>query len=395
LDILIIEDNKTYQKAIKYYLEKNLLFVNCKIISSFSELKNQQKNYDLYICDYNLEDAPNGEHIKQLISQKKDVIVLTKYENVSDFIRNNVLEFILKEDHSMLDYLVKFIKRIIKNKNIYVLVVDDSLLIRKHITNILSKLKFNIIEAHDGEYAIKLLQKNQIDIVITDLLMPNLNGNDLIKHIRKKYTMSELPIIVISSQDEKKEFIKSLKLGANDFLKKPFLKDELVLRIHNILDLYDSYKKVNKKLQIDSLTNVYNRYYLEHHLEKVFNLYENKTIAMLDIDFFKKINDTYGHQYGDKILEHFAKTIKSVVRKSDIVIRYGGEEFLIFFPNTTKKEALIILLKIKRRLQECDYNYTFSAGISDEGSSLPEMIKIADERLYKAKKEGRDRIIIE
>ena len=117
-------------------------------------------------------------------------------------------------------------------------------------------------------------------------------------------------------------------------------------------------------------------------------------LIMIDLDHFKKINDTYGHQIGDEILRHFASTIKDNIRKSDLAIRYGGEEFIIFLPESYKKEALIVLHKIKKALRPYkDINFTFSAGIADEGKTLAEMIKLADERLYKAKKEGRNRII--
>jgi len=130
-------------------------------------------------------------------------------------------------------------------------------------------------------------------------------------------------------------------------------------------------------------------------LYHIFNSYEYKSLAMLDIDHFKKINDTYGHQSGDKVLKHLANLMTSIVRKSDIVMRYGGEEFLIFMPNTTKEEAYIVLQKIRSALTPCNnIKYTFSAGIADEGETLAEMIKLADEKLYKAKREGRNKVII-
>ena len=154
-------------------------------------------------------------------------------------------------------------------------------------------------------------------------------------------------------------------------------------------------KKAVKNSQIDRLTGVFNRNFLETDFENIFNSFDNKSIAMLDIDYFKQINDTYGHQRGDEVLKHFAKKITSSIRKSDIVIRYGGEEFLIFMPNTAKQEAHIALQKIKNTLTPCgDIEFTFSAGIADEGETLAEMVKIADKRLYKAKNEGRNKIIV-
>ena len=396
MNILVVEDSIVYRNAIKNKIEKNLLFAKCNTISTFKELKNQSKSYDLYICDYNLPDAPNGEHIESLINAGKDVIVMTKYENAFlDFsLKEKVLEYLIKDDNSMLDYLIKFIRRVNKNKNINLLIVEDCHMTREIQKRILKKLKFKIFEAENGEEALDILKSNEIDLIITDLTMPKIDGKELIKKVRKKKKITELPIIVISSNEDSSMFLKALKLGANDYLKKPFLKEELVIRVNNLLDLYDSFKRISSQLQKDSLTGVYNRFYLENTLESIFNMYEKKSIVMLDIDYFKKINDNYGHQFGDEVLKNFAEKIKNVIRKSDIVIRYGGEEFLIFMPNTSKEEALIVLLKIKNVIKnDKTFKYTFSAGIADEGETLAEMIKIADDRLYKAKKSGRNKII--
>jgi diguanylate cyclase (GGDEF)-like protein len=394
MNVLIVEDNIFYQNILKSKIEKNFLFAKTFAISTFKELQ-ESKDYDLYICDYNLPDSPDGEHIEYLLKQNKDVIVITRYEEefLSSELKEKVLEYVIKDDNSMVDYIVRFIKRIYKNQDINVLIVEDSKLVRNFEKRLLERLKLNVFEASNGDEALEIIKNKNIDLIITDISMPKLDGNELIKEVRKNYKMNELPIIVISSNEGNNVFLKSLKLGANDYLKKPFLKEELIIRINNLLDLYDSFKKINSQLQKDPLTCVYNRFFLENVLENMFNMYEKKSIAMLDIDFFKKINDTYGHQHGDKVLKDFANNIIGVVRKSDIVVRYGGEEFLIFMPNTSKEEGFIALLKIREAVKKSEFNYTFSGGIADEGETLAEMIKIADNRLYKAKKEGRNKII--
>jgi len=398
LDVLIIEDNIVYSKTIKNRLENQLVFVRCDVVRSFEELKKAYKNkkYDLFICDLFLPDA-KGEQIDFLIKNSEKVILMTGYEEfeLADELKNSILDYIIKDDISTIDYLVNFIRRLHKNPHVNILVVDDSKPVREYEKNILSKMFFNVFSAKNGKEALKIFESNDIDLVITDLVMEEMDGLSLIKKIRHSKKMTELPVIAISSSEEKKIFLKSLKLGANDYLKKPFEKEELVLRVNNLLDLYENYKKIQEKLIIDPLTEVYNRFYLENVLEKVFNNYEKKSIAMLDIDYFKNLNDTYGHQFGDEVLKYFAKTIKNNVRKSDIVVRYGGEEFLIFMPNTTKKEAFIVLLKIVKDLQPYkDIKFTFSAGIADEGETLAEMIKKADSRLYEAKESGRNKIVI-
>ena len=394
MKILIVEDNTSFATFLKKRLDKLSFISHIDIISTFKDLKNKL-DYDLFIVDFILKDA-KGEQINYLFENEKKVIVITNYEKEfleSEF-KSYVIDYVIKDEISI-DYLVRFIKRFYKNHYINVLVVDDMAFIRNTLNLYLSKIGLNVYLAQNGKEALDILEKEKIDFVISDIEMPVIDGEKFVKEIRKKYSLNELPVVIISATNDKEKLIKLLKIGCNDYLFKPFLKEELIIRINNFLDVYDSFMSVKKKLEIDSLTNVKNRFFLENSLPEMFDLYSKKSIAMLDIDFFKKINDTYGHQYGDKILKDFADIIKKSIRKTDIVIRYGGEEFLVFFPNTLKKEALIALLKIKKKLKESDYKYTFSAGIADEGSNLEEIIELADKRLYKAKSSGRDKIVIE
>ena len=393
--ILIIEDNSIYAKLLKKSIDKYLVFAECDTIHSFKELLNTPQTYDLYLCDYFLPDALNAEHIHYLLKKTKNIIVLTSSQFQDFTIKKDVIDFIEKEDHHTIEYLINFIKRLHKNKSLNVLVVDDSIRMLEYKKNLLEKVFFNVFLATNGYEALKMLDKYEINMVISDLDMPVMDGCELLLNIRDKHSMSELPVIVISEYDNTEKFLKALKYGANDYIKKPFLKEEFILRVNNLFEIYENVMNIKRQAQIDPLTSAYNRLFLENYLDNIFNLYEVKSVVMLDIDYFKKINDTYGHQIGDAILKHFVKTIKQNIRKTDYVVRYGGEEFLIYMPNTSKEEALLVVEKIKRNLKPFnDIKYTFSAGIADEGETLSMMIKLADERLYKAKKEGRNKIVI-
>ncbi|WP_457563525.1 diguanylate cyclase, partial [Caminibacter pacificus] len=254
------------------------------------------------------------------------------------------------------------------------------------------RININVITASDGEEGLEKLKQNDIDLLITDINLPKTDGIEVIKRVRKEKSIEEFPILAVSSNHDNTSS-RALKKGANDFITKPFEKEEFIVRVNNLLEMFESIKKYKKEVMTDPLTGAYNRLYLQTKLDSLFKIYETKSIAMLDIDFFKQINDTYGHQCGDEVLQTFVKVIKNTIRRGDITIRYGGEEFLIFMPNVNKKEALIVVTKIRIALK--DYDFTFSAGIADEGETLAEMIKIADERLYKAKESGRNRVIIQ
>ncbi|MEO1927954.1 MAG: diguanylate cyclase [Nautiliaceae bacterium] len=394
--ILIVESNDIYAKLLKKSINKYLVFAECDTIHSFKELLHISDSYDLYLCDCFLPDALNAEHIHYLLNKTKNIIILTNDDFQGIEIKSEIIESIEKDDYRTIEYLINFIKRLHKNKSLNVLVVDDSIMMLEYKKNLLEKVFFNVFLATNGYEALKMLDKYEINMVISDLDMPVMDGCELLLNIRDKHSMSELPVIVISEYDNTKKFLRALKYGANDYIKKPFLKEEFILRVNNLFEIYENVMKIKKQAQIDPLTSAYNRLFLENYLDNMFNLHDLKSVVMLDIDYFKKINDTYGHQVGDSILKHFVKTIKQNIRKADYIVRYGGEEFLIYMPNTSKKEALFVVEKIRRSLQAFkNIKYTFSAGIADEGETLSMMIKLADERLYKAKKNGRNRTVIE
>ena len=392
MDILILEDNVSYSKFLIRYLSKNILFANFTTITTFDELKNHLDK-DLYIVDYNLPDA-SGEQIDFLLENNKKVIAISATDDMSVKQKYNdkVIDFIIKDDLSTIEYLLRLLKRLQKNKNITILLIEDSMAMQNFEKNILKKLNVNIITAKDGDEGLRIYKEKQdeIDLLITDINLPGKDGIEIIKEIRHEKSIEEFPILAISSD---KTSAKALKKGANDFIKKPFEKEEFIVRVNNLLEMFDSIKKYKKEVMLDPLTGAYNRMYLQTKLDNLFKIYETKSVAMLDIDHFKKINDTYGHQKGDEVLKTFVEVIKKTIRRGDLIIRYGGEEFLIFMPNVNKKEAFIAIAKIRAALHK-GYDFTFSAGIADEGKTLPEMISIADERLYEAKRNGRDRIVI-
>jgi len=392
VEILILEDNVSYAKFLKKYLTKNILFANFTTITTFNELKDHLDK-DLYIVDYNLPDA-NGEQIDFLLENKKDVILIsgTDDDEIRKKYGDKIIDYIVKEDISTLEYLVRLLRRLQKNKNINILLVEDSSTMRNLEKYLLKRLNLNVITANNGDEALKIYneKKDDIDLIVTDIHMPGKDGIEIVKEIRHEKSLEELPILVISSDNTS---AKALKKGANDFIRKPFEKEEFIVRVNNLLETYDYIKKYKKETMIDPLTGAYNRMFLQTKLDNMFKIYDTKSIAMLDIDHFKKINDTFGHQKGDEILKIFVKVIKSTIRSSDVLVRYGGEEFLVFMPNTNKKEAFIVIAKIRAAVHK-NYDFTFSAGIADEGKTLAESISLADERLYQAKRNGRDRIVI-
>lgn len=306
------------------------------------------------------------------------------------------------------------------------LIVDDSASIRESLHDILEKAKIfsMIFEADNGAKALDFLIKEKIDFVISDVMMPTLDGFKLLSVIRSQSRYRDLPVIFLTGQSDSIDKIKGLEIGANDYITKPFDAGELLARVNNLIrmkDLKDELEEKNKQLEIinkkleelsvtDALTGLYNRRYFLERLNSEFSRSKRYNICisllMLDLDHFKRVNDTYGHQKGDDVLRKTSKILKRNCRAHDIVARFGGEEFIMLLCQTDPDGAFIAAERIRKDVE--DYRFTweggapFKATISIGISSCPDikinnmndLIRIADTSLYEAKKQGRNRVVV-
>ncbi len=303
-------------------------------------------------------------------------------------------------------------------KRFPILVVDDDPVSRTLLEKILKKEGFDVITAQDGKEALELFQKHYIPIIITDWVMPKMDGIELCKAIRNMESPGYVYLIMVTSnRSDKDDIVKALESGADDYVSKPFYMPELLARIKTglrILELERSLKEANEKIKrlsiTDPLTGCYNRSYLNEHLPREIKRtirYEYPlSISMADIDHFKKVNDTYGHQAGDEVLKAFSNIIKSLTRNGvDWIARYGGEEFIIVFPETEIEGVKAAVERIREKIESTPIktrryiiNITSSFGIAcfdpkrRKDISPDKFINEADKMLYEAKKEGRNRI---
>ena len=412
MKILIIEDDKFYAKNLKKTIEYNFEF-EIDVVNSKKELQNiNPKNYDLVISDIFMEEY-DEKYIEQFLIKKHiPTILITALPNKvvkEKLSKLNIIDFIIKTDSHHFTNIMDKLKILYYLKKHSILIVDDS----KTATLINLKLIkkcypfTEVLTAKDGVEGLEKIKENKnIKLILTDYEMPNMNGMEFIKNIRKTYDIDEKIIIALSSVSEKYISSTLLKVGANDFLHKPFVEEELMCRIDNNIKnamLIDEIKDMAFK---DVLTNLYNRRYFFDIAEKMYQTSkrENKEISILmcDIDHFKKVNDTYGHQTGDLIIKNVAKVLINSIRKNDVAARYGGEEFVILLYDCPIKFSRLIGEKIRKTIENLEIidennakiKFTISIGISNKGSSLEDMIKHADEMLYKAK-ETRNKVVVE
>ncbi|MGP1485095.1 MAG: GGDEF domain-containing response regulator [Campylobacter sp.] len=414
--ILIVEDNKALAKLIAKQMDKSISDMIIDVAHDFAEAKAEisehKDEYFMTILDLNLPDAPNGEIVDYVLSQGLAVIVLTgsiDEKTKQIFIHKDIVDYVYKGNMDDINYIFQMINRLSKNRQYKAMVVEDSLPFRNNVKKILTSLQFGkVFAAAHGEEAMNYFQDNpDIKLVITDYRMPVKDGLQLLKEMRKEKDKNTLGVIVMTTVGENIGAPDFLKNGANDFIAKPFEKEELICRINNTVEAMENINQIANFANRDFLTNVYNRRYfyadMEAYLQHAEEMAEPYAIAMIDIDYFKKINDAYGHDGGDRVLKALAKRLIDETKGNDLVARFGGEEFCVVLKNISQDEAVKFFVNLRSKIANTNVNVkkdsikiTVSIGLSFNRSdySLDELLEIADEALYKAKENGRNRVEI-
>lgn len=411
--ILVVEDTKFFQLI----LTQKLSLAGFEVVSAGTLAATRQAMDDhpddlfLGIFDLTLPDAKEGEAIEFALARGLPVMVFTA--NFSEDTRERILslrviDYVIKEDPSSLDYVVNLVGRLWHNRQIKALVVDDSATARKYTAELLRLYQFDVLEAEDGVEALDVIDRQQdIRLVITDYHMPRMDGFQLIKAIRRSYPRESVAIIGISSVGSSTLSARFIKSGANDFLNKPFLLEEFFCRVQMNVDILDQLAELREAATIDFLTGVRNRrsfYEVAGPLFAAARRGQAKvTIALLDIDHFKDINDQHGHDVGDVVLANVAELLAYQVRGTDVLARLGGEEFCILALNILEEGGVKTYFDRLRQIFEettiespsGPFNVNVSIGVCDHmKGTLDEMISEADTLLYTAKRNGRNQVVV-
>ena len=284
-----------------------------------------------------------------------------------------------------------------------ILVVDDDQDLTEAIRIRLEAENYEVLIATNGKEALHMLEKGKFDLILLDVALPKMDGFEVCKQIQSRVGQGYLPIIMLTVRAQQDEKVKGLDMGAHDYVTKPYEIDELLARIRAGLRAKREYDRILQMAERDALTGLYNRHSLDQRLREEFaraKRYSRQfSLIMLDMDHFKKVNDTYGHQIGDIVLKQVADLITECARKSDIPHRYGGEEFVIMAPETGIEGIKNCADRIRVSCQERSFgkeeqpiSITISGGISSYPrspvSSAEELLREADSALYKAKAAG-------
>lgn len=410
--ILIVEDNKALSKLIAKKIAQNIDF-EVDVAHSLKEaqaLVGSGNEYFIALLDLNLPDAPDGEVVDYIISKKIPSIVLTgnvDKKTRDEILKKDVIDYVYKGNMDDVNYIFKLIERLSKNREYKVIVVDDSITMRNEMKRMLGHQMYKVFSAAHGEEALVYIKDNpDMKLVLTDYNMPVIDGIELTKTLREEFSKMHMSIIAMTANDDPMVSSKFLKIGANDFINKPFSKEELVCRVNNAIESLEYIEAISDMANTDFLTGARNRrsFFKEinAYMEECKSTGEEFAVAMIDIDNFKNVNDTYGHDVGDIAIKELVRLITENIKGSDVVARFGGEEFCVLLKNIDKSSAveLFVRLRLKVANNVISINghrvqYTISIGLTFSCyDGVDEMINQADMALYNAKNAGRNRVEI-
>lgn len=290
-----------------------------------------------------------------------------------------------------------------------VLVVDDNVRNIRLITQILQDEGYEVYSIEDGMLVFNRVKEINPDIILLDIMMPKLDGLEICRRLKEDPSLSDTPIIMVTARVEGKDVRRALEVGAFDYIKKPVDEDEVISRIQSALKYKKSQEKLKEMAMKDGLTGIYNHSFLMDLFEKALYsnnlLKKNTSFAMIDIDYFKRVNDVYGHLAGDEVIKRISSLLRDNIYAKHIIGRYGGEEFGIVFLESDEAEVNSICEEIRNKIEKYEFNFenkcfyvTISIGIcSNMGNSqlsMNQIIEKADKALYDAKFKGRNRVEI-
>lgn len=375
------------------------------------------------ITDLLMPDVDGYELCRQLADSSDTahipVVVITSLD-ASEMLKKGfsagVKEYFLKPWPAK--KLLAFVQRLILDmsyrRSETALVVEDSATIRRLVGHYLSKLGFEIVEFDHGQELLDHIsaEGKAADLVVMDWELPDVDGLTMLKTLRQHDVYRMVPVIMLTGRSADKDIALALRSGADDYITKPFNFEELSARIQahmRVKRMVDELNEKNRLLEelalTDPLTGLYNRRHFDQQLETTWAQHvrghHGLALMMIDIDHFKKINDTFGHQAGDQILQHLAGLLKETCRRGDIICRIGGEEFAVILAETSCEEGWVVAERLRLLAQESqneyrgsEVGYTLSIGMADsihpEMESIQDLMQKCDRALYQAKNSGRN-----
>lgn len=293
-----------------------------------------------------------------------------------------------------------------------ILVVDDD-----RMESVMTKYalgeNYEVCTAYSGKEALDILENTEVDLILLDLMMPEMSGQEFAVKIREQEKWAGIPIIFLTADEAPTTEVECLNCGADDFIKKPFVPLVMKTRVSRVLEIYDLRKELETKLEkrteqmnkakikslTDALTGLHNREYMEVNVKRYLDDGGSGTLFMIDMDNFKKMNDKFGHIVGDHTLKHFANVMREQARDTDILCRLAGDEFMAFYPElsereTAGKKAEALIRAFSQKMSEEGYGGIVSVSIgityAEPNAEFKDIYNNADKSLYFVKNNGKN-----
>ncbi|NYZ62383.1 diguanylate cyclase [Luteimonas deserti] len=410
--VLLVENSRAYVQAVAGAIEQKLE-LPVMVASTLAEartLLDRHEDWFLALTGLVLADGDRDAVVNCFLERGLSTIVVTGVydEDLRErMLRRRVIDFVLKNTPGSLDYIVWLVKRLERNRRISALVVDDSPSARQHTAGLLETYGYRVVQAADGDAALHALERDPtIRLAMIDQEMPGMQGVEVTRRLRALRARDRVAVIGVSGSGDADLVARFLKSGANDFLRKPYSREEFFCRVSQNVDQLELIGSLQDLATRDFLTGLPNR---RHFLEQAERLVPKlrtarrpMAMAILDIDHFKRINDGWGHEAGDHALRAVAEALSGHAREEDEVARFGGEEFCLLAPDLEGEALDQYFDSLRQRIEDLavqtpggELRMTVSIGVrtAAAGDDLHRLLAEADRRLYLAKAGGRNRVV--
>lgn len=413
VEMLLVDDSRTYAYALQRQFRElhGISVTHCDSMEALTAtLKEDSDRFTIAVSDLNLPDAPSGEALDFLLERNIPTIVFTGTfcgQMREAVLARTVVDYVLKESPESIRNVVSCTVRLLANRHIHVLVVDDMASTRELMAQHLRSQMFQVTTASGAQEAFRMLDVHpDIDLAVIDQEMPGMCGTDLVKEIRTNADFERLRIIGISSTPGPCLLTRFLKAGANDFIHRPFDMEEYHWRVAQNVQTILHVRHLRELAARDFLTGLYNRrHFFEEGPRRVTagrSVSSSMSMAVMDIDNFKRLNDTYGHEIGDVMLKAVAERLLAACGTGPLIARLGGEEFGILLTGMQPSEARVFCDNLRKSVEimrvptdDGELQVTISIGLAEiaEIETFDNYLNAADQFLYMAKHAGRNCVI--
>ena len=408
--ILLVENSRTFTSMLREAIEQRLeLPVSvASTLEEAGELLDSESGWFLVLTGLVLADGHRDRVVDYFVDRGLPTIVVSGVYDEGlrkRVLQQQIIDYVLKNTPGSIDYLVWLVQRMDRNRRISALVVDDSPSARMYAASLLKMYGYHVTEAEDGASALRAVEADpSIRLVIVDQEMPGMEGVELTRRLRALRARDKVAVIGISGNADPSLIPRFLKNGANDFLRKPFSREEFFCRISQNVDQLELIGTLQDLATRDFLTGLPNRRsFLEQSQRQLGKPRTNGvTVAMLDIDHFKHINDSLGHEAGDQALRAVATVLQAHTRPHDFSARFGGEEFCMLVNDLDEQRSIEHFEHLRKAVAALQLQFgdstlsmTVSIGLCHmpaHSGNLHQLITEADRQLYLAKAGGRNRV---